>query len=245
MQTNLLELERPNKNNDELLYIQLQRILRNAIIANKFHFEDAILPERELAETFELSRVTVRKAIDGLIDEGLLVRKRGSGTYVASRLEKAISKLSSFSEDMISRGRKPHSEWVSKEMVIVNPEEALALSLSPSEKVYRFCRIRYADNSTMALEYSTIPAEFLQSENSVETSLYEALSNNGYRPRRALQRLRAISFNQEQADVLGVKLGDAGLFIERRGFLQDGRAVEFTKSYYRGDAYDMVSELNG
>ncbi len=61
---------------------------------------------------------------------------------------------------------------------------------------------------------------------------------------RALQRLRAVAFLPEQAERLGVKPGDPGLFIERRGFLQDGRAAEFTQSYYRGDAYDVVAELN-
>ena len=60
----------------------------------------------------------------------------------------------------------------------------------------------------------------------------------------ALQRLRAIAFDQEQARMLDVEAGDPGLFIERRGYLEDGRAVEMTHSYYRGDAYDFVAELN-
>ncbi|MBW8880781.1 MAG: UTRA domain-containing protein, partial [Asticcacaulis sp.] len=65
------------------------------------------------------------------------------------------------------------------------------------------------------------------------------------RPVRALQRLRAVAFAPEQAHILKVQPGDAGLFIERRGFLHDGRAAECTQSYYRGDAYDVVAELNG
>ena len=120
----------------------------------------------------------------------------------------------------------------------------MAMGLSPGTAVYRFSRIRYADNVTMALEYSTVPADALPSAEAVNTSLYEALEATGHRPVRALQRLRAVLFTAEQAELLGIRAKDAGLLIERRGFLADGQAVEFTQSFYRGDAYDFVAELN-
>ncbi|MGN6422661.1 MAG: GntR family transcriptional regulator [Asticcacaulis sp.] len=237
-------LGRLSKDDPAPLYLQLQRVLREAIQNRRLHQDDAIPPERDLAEDFDVSRITVRKAIDGLVSEGLLTRRRGAGTFVASRVEKSFSKLSSFSEDMLSRGRKPHSEWVYKSAGAVTPEESLSLGLSPGALVYRFHRIRYADGQTMALEYSTLPGYCLPSPEAVTTSLYEALEKTGHRPVRALQRLRAVAFTAEQAERLGVKPGDPGLFIERRGFLSDGRAAEFTQSYYRGDAYDVVAELN-
>ena len=226
------------------LYLQLQRVLRDAIQNKLIEQDDAIPPERDLASDFDVSRITVRKAIEGLVGEGLLTRKRGAGTFVASRVEKSFSKLSSFSEDMIARGRTPSSEWMSKSEGLVSPEESFLLGLSPGTVVYRFQRIRYADGQTMALEHSTIPAYCLPSEKVVGASLYEAMEKTGNRPVRALQRLRAVTFTKEQAERLGVKLGDAGLFIERRGFLADGRTCEFTQSYYRGDAYDVIAELN-
>jgi len=232
------------KNDPAPLYMQLQKILRDAISTRLITIDDAIPPERDLAEEFSISRITVRKALDGLVNEGLLTRKRGAGTFVATRVEKSFSKLSSFSEDMISRGRVPHSEWLAKTSGAVTPEEALSLGLSPGTQVYRFQRLRYADGQTMALEYATIPGYCLSHLDMVEDSLYDALEKSGHRPVRALQRLRAISFNTDQAHRLGVKAGDAGLFIERRGFLADGRPCEFTQSYYRGDAYDVVAELN-
>jgi GntR family transcriptional regulator len=74
--------------------------------------------------------------------------------------------------------------------------------------------------------------------------LYEALEKNGSRPIRALQRLRAVLFTAEQAKLLKAQEKDAGLLVERLGFLKDGRAVEFSQSYYRGDTYDFVAELN-
>ena len=226
------------------LYLQLQKQLRDAIQKQVLGPNDALPAERDLAEELGVSRITVRKALDGLVGEGLLTRRQGAGTFVAARVEKSFSKLSSFTEDMISRGRVPHSTWLSRAEGQVTPEESLTLGLSPGAAVYRFNRIRYADGDPMALEYSTIPAFAMSSPQAVETSLYEALELSGHRPARALQRLRAVLFTRDQAELLGVAPGDPGLLIERRGFLRDGRVVEVTQSYYRGDAYDFVAELN-
>jgi GntR family transcriptional regulator len=226
------------------LYQQLESKLRDAIRLKKLAPGAALPAERDLAQQFELSRITVRRALDALVAEGLLTRHQGTGTFVAARVEKNFSKLSSFTEDMKSRGLTPHSSWLNRSQGEVTPEESLTLSLGPGTPVYRFHRIRYADGAPMALEYSTIPAFCLASPEAVESSLYEALERTGHRPVRALQRLRAVLFTQDQAELLQVTAKDAGLLIERRGFLKDGRVVEVTQSYYRGDAYDFVAELN-
>ena len=226
------------------LYQQLQRSLREAIQKRVLRPEDALPAERELAEELEVSRITVRKAIDGLVQEGLLTRRQGSGTFVCARVEKNFSKLTSFSEDMRARGRKPHSAWLNRAAGTVNPEEAMTLRASPGTPVLRFHRIRFADDAPMALEYATVLASCLPSIDAVTTSLYEALEEAGNRPVRALQRLRAVLLTQEQARLLRAHEKDAGLLVERVGFLKDGRTVEFSQSYYRGDTYDFVAELN-
>lgn len=226
------------------LYLRLQRSLRQAIQKGVLSPDDALPAERDLAEEFNISRITVRKALSALVDEGLLTRRQGAGTFIASRVEKQFSKLSSFTEDMLSRGRIPHTEWLSKSLGKVTPEESMTLGLSPGASVYRFNRIRFADSMPMALESSTMPAFCLASVDVVKESLYEALEASGFRPTRALQRLRAVLFTPEQAELLRIKPRDPGLLIERRGFIPDGRTVEITHSYYRGDAYDFVSELN-
>jgi GntR family transcriptional regulator len=235
---------RPDAQDHAPLYRQLQRALREAIANRVLAPDDALPAEREFAEEMGVSRITVRKALDGLVSEGLLVRRQGAGTFVAARVEKNFSKLSSFTEDMISRGRTPRSAWLSRSEGQVTPEESLTLGLSPGAPVYRFHRIRYADDAPMALEYATVAAFCMPSPDFVETSLYEALEKTGHRPVRALQRLRAVLFTAEQAELLAVAPKDPGLLIERRGFLKDGRTVEVTQSYYRGDAYDFVAELN-
>lgn len=226
------------------LYRQLQRVLREAIQKRVLGPDDALPAERDMAEELGVSRITVRKALDGLVTEGLLTRRQGAGTFVAARVEKSFSKLSSFTEDMISRGRTPRSAWLSRTEGQVTPEESLTLGLSPGAPVYRFHRIRFADELPMALEYSTMPAFCMPSPEFVEASLYEALEKTGHRPVRALQRLRAVLFTDEQAELMKVARNAPGLLIERRGFLRDGRVVEVTQSFYRGDAYDFVAELN-
>jgi len=237
-------LGRLDDSSSQPLYQQLQRALRNAIEKRILGADDALPAERELAEELSISRITVRKAIDGLVDEGLLTRRQGSGTFVAARVEKNFSKLTSFSEDMRARGRKPHSVWMSRAAGTVTPEESMTLRSSPGTPVLRFHRIRYADDAPMAIEYATILASCLPSINAVETSLYEALEKTGNRPVRALQRLRAVLFTKDQAKLLRAQEKDAGLLVERVGFIKDGSAIEFSQSYYRGDTYDFVAELS-
>ena len=117
------------------LYQQLQRALRAAIDRRILDSDDALPAERDLAEEFGVSRITVRKAIDGLVNEGLLVRRQGSGTFVRGRVEKNFSMLTSFSEDMRARGRNPRSEWLKRASGTVTPEEALTLRSSPGTPV--------------------------------------------------------------------------------------------------------------
>ena len=226
------------------LYQQLQRALRDAIDSRVLSTDDALPPERDLADELAVSRITVRKAIDGLVDEGLLIRRQGSGTFVCARVEKNFAKLTSFSEDMRSRGRRPHSVWLKRAAGMVTPEESLTLRSSPGTPVFRFHRIRYADDAPMALEYATVLAACLPALDAVDTSLYEALERNGNRPVRALQRLRAVLFTLEQAKLLRAQERDPGLLVERVGYLKDGRAIEFSQSFYRGDTYDFVAELS-
>src|SRR6478672_4594378 len=187
------------------LYQQLQRSLRGAIENGVIGPDDALPPERDLAEMLKVSRITVRKAIDELVEDGLLIRKQGSGTFVSNRVEKNFAKLTSFSEDMRARGREPRSVWLNRAEGTVTPEESLTLRSSPGTPVFRFHRIRFADDAPMALEYATILASCLPSIDAVESSLYVALERAGNRPVRALQRLRAVLFSAEQAELLQSK----------------------------------------
>jgi GntR family transcriptional regulator len=226
------------------LYHQLRKRMRHAIESGLLQVGDALPSERELAEVLGLSRVTVRKAISGLVTEGLLTQQQGAGTFVAPRVEQALSLLTSFSEDMRARGMIPGARWIDCGTGLANPEEALALALSPGAKVSRLQRLRTANDKPMTLEQTTMPREFLPDPGVIGDSLYDHLIETGCRPVRALQLLRAFAVEEEEdAELLALPLGSPVLYIERRAFLESGQVVEFTRSLYRGDSYDFVVEL--
>lgn len=225
------------------LYQQLQRQLRRLIDDGLLPASEAIPPERELASRLGLSRITVRKAVRGLVEEGLLVQRQGAGTFVVPRVEQPLSRLTSFSEDMRSRGLQATAEWLDRSTGQASPEEAIALNLSPGAEVSRLYRLRCADGRPLALERATVPRLFLPDPTVVQSSLYELLGSGGHRPVRALQYLRAELLEEEPARLLGVPAGSAALAIKRYGYLADGRPVEYTRSHYRGDSYDFVAEM--
>ena len=187
------------------LYLQLQRALQGAIANQVLSPDDALPAERELAAEFKVSRITVRKALDRLVGAGLLIRRQGSGNFVAARIDKNFAMLTSFSEDMRARGRTPRSTWLKRSLGTVTPAEALALRLSPGTPVYRLHRLRYADDAPMAIEYATVVATALPAIEAVGESLYEALERHEQRPVHALQRLRAVLLTGEQAKLLKAK----------------------------------------
>lgn len=228
------------------LYQQLHHALRAAIDSEALRPDDALPPERQMAADLGISRITVRKAIDELVSEGRLVSRQGAGNFVASakHIAKNFAQLTSFSEDMRSRGHEPRSEWLKRGAGVVNPDEAMKLGVSPGTQVFRLHRLRFADDQPMAIEYATVLASALQSPDAVRDSLYAALAATGNRPVRALQRLSALLLDEEQARMLQTEPDAAGLLVERVGYGPSGRALELSQSIYRGDTYDFVAELN-
>ena len=229
------------------LYVRLQGLIRDAIGDGRLRPNDALPAEREMAASLGVSRVTVRKAIQGLVAEGVLRQRHGSGTFVSrggGRVEQPLSRLTSFTEDMRSRGLVPTANWIERSVGMPTSAEAMILGLSPTDRVSRLHRLRLADNEPMAIERAVVPARILPDPTIVDVSLYDALTAIGMRPVRAIQRLNAENVSSADAVLLGIAPGSAALAIERISYLPDGRVVEFTRSHYRGDAYDFVAELN-
>ena len=228
------------------LYLQLTRRIGAAIDAGELEPGRSLPPEREMAALTGLSRVTVRKAVQALVQSGRLVQRRGSGTFVAVRIERveqALSLLTSFSEDMARRGKTGRSVWLARALDAPAPEETMALGLAAHERVARLERVRLADDVPLAIERAALPAAILPDPRVVETSLYAVLAARGFRPVRAVQRISAANLGTRDAGLLEVPVGAAGLRIERVSYLPSGRVVEFTRSLYRGDAYDFAAEL--
>ena len=226
------------------LYQRMAVSLRAAMRSGTLPVGTGMPPERELATMLGVSRVTVRRAIEELVTEGLLQAKQGSGTTVAGRVEQALTALGSFSEDMQRRGLVPGSRWIARQLAHPTADEVLALGLAPTEQVMRLERVRTADGAPIAVERATVRAALLGGDIHFGDSLYEALRQHGVVPQRAFQRLRADAVGAADARLLGLREADPVLATERRSFTTEGRPVELTRSVYRGDRYDYVLELS-
>jgi GntR family transcriptional regulator len=228
------------------LYLQLKRWIEEAVARGAIRPGDALPSERDLASKVDVSRVTVRKAVQFLVRDGVLVQRHGSGTFVAPqphRVEQSLGQLTSFAEDMARRGLPVRSVLLERGIHEPSPEETMALGLTGGERVARIHRLRVSGGTPLAIERASISATILPDPTAVTDSLYALLDKTGNRPVRAIQRIRAMNLGEADAKLLEISSGAASLQIERVGYLASGRVVEFTRSIYRGDTYDFVAEL--
>lgn len=204
---------------------------------------DDVLPqERELAETFGVSRTTVRQALQSLIEEGLVYSVRGRGTFVSrGRISKGLS-LTSFSDDMRARNLEPGSRLLTAEQRVAEPELARTLEIKPGDPVYYLERLRLADGFPMCFERVHLPAAPFPRllDQDLQGSLYQLLAGR-YRTvlATAEQHISATTLNRRHADLLGVPARSPALYVRRRGIDARGRVVEYGQSLYRADRYDF------
>jgi GntR family transcriptional regulator len=227
-------------------YEQLYRHLAAAIASGELPPETQLPPERELALIADVSRVTVRKAVSQLVGDGVLDQRRGAGTFVRparAKIEQSLSALLSFTEYMRQRGKTSTSRILRRGLFLPNPDEQIALGLSAGERVARVERLRFADDTPLALEWSSLPTDVLPDPGAVETSLYDVLRAAGTAPTRAMQRITAVNLTAADARLLMLAEGAAVLRIDRTAYVPSGRPIEFTRGLYRSDIYDFIAEL--
>ncbi|WP_109483743.1 GntR family transcriptional regulator [Paraburkholderia sp. C35] len=234
---------RPDPENDTPLYLQLARKLGTAIHENRWNAGEALPSERVLSDALGVSRITARKAIALLVEQGLIRRSQGAGSFIPPRYEDPLSRLSSFSEMLRRRGFTPSSQWLSREIVPANRDEVIQLGLSPAAAVTRLRRLRLADGIVMAVENSTFPSSIIPDPQAIGDSLYTYLEQRGLTIVRALQHFRAVNASDEIAQQMSIAPNEALLLITRVGYTADQRAIELTDTYCRNDYYDFVAEL--
>jgi len=227
------------------IYFQLEMEIKE--IVKGLNPGDPISSEREFSEKYDISRMTVRQAINNLVNEGILVRKRGKGTFVAEqKVEQTLSGLTSFSEDMRSRGLKPLTKILSFQQISSDKNIAAKLKIAEGVPVYEVSRLRLADESPMALEISYLPANIITdlTEDTVYASLYEYIENElNLQISHATQTLESSLAQKSECSILQIEEGDPVLLIERFSYLQNGEAFEYVKSIYRGDRYKFVIDM--
>jgi GntR family transcriptional regulator len=236
-----------NKNSPVPIYHQLEEYIKHQIENGALAEESVIPSEREYAEMFQISRMTVRQAINNLVSEGYLKRQKGRGTFVTKKkVEQELQGMTSFTEDMLSRGMNPSSILLSFQITLADKKTALALRIEEEDSVYIIKRIRLADGAPMALETAYIPVKIvpgLTEENS-NLSLYQYIEENlALSISEATQEIEASTADQLDAETLEITIGAPILLIERISYLQEGIPFELVKSTFRADRYRFIHTM--
>lgn len=229
-------------------YHQLYEILRQNIVQGEWQPDDLLPSEAELMERYEVSRITVRQAMDALVNEGLIYRQRGRGTFVAHpTVEQGLTRIISFTEDMRQRGFKPGTEVLSSGLEPASPEVATKLQIEPGEELVRLVRLRLADNEPMSIEESYLVQRYcpgVLQHDYAANPLREVLEKYyGIRLVRARQTIRAIAAPRQLADTLAIPPNAPLLAIERVSYSSQNVPIEFLRLYHRGDRYVLYNEL--
>ena len=221
------------------LYHQLAEQLTDAVEGGQLKPGDQFENEMALAERLELSRPTVRRAIAELVDRGLLVRRRGVGTTVASQVIHRRDELTSLFDDMERRGQQPHSRLLRLEGGVTNPVAAAALGLPEDAPLVFIERLRTAGETPTALMHNWLPARFadVTAAELESGSLYAALRARGVRPAVAHQTIGARRPSATERRLLGLAPGDPLLTMNRRAYDAAGVGVEYGDHCYRFDQY--------
>ncbi|WP_057829604.1 GntR family transcriptional regulator [Liquorilactobacillus cacaonum] len=228
------------------IYIQIHNEIKRSIESGKWNVGDRIPSEREMSVTFGVSRMTLRQAIKTLVDEGILERRVGSGTFVSRQKvqEKMSSGVTSFSELMRAQGKEPSSKTISYHIATPSLSEMEKLSLEEKDLVLRMERIRYADKIPICFEIATIPEKLVQSYNKEEvtSSFYHVLEESGHIIGHAQQTVSSMLASEQISEYLGIRRGDAILRLRQTTYLNDGQPFEYVRTQYVGDRFEFYLE---
>lgn len=228
------------------LYYQLKEEFLRRITSKQWLPGQKIPAEMELCRLYDVSRITVRKAIDELVRSGHLVRQQGRGTFVTNlSVEQHLSKFYSFSEELKSRGIVEHVRVLQFETVAASGSVAAALAVEPAAQVFHLTRLRMVDETPYTLETSHIPVAVcpgLTQAALTEKGLYNAMRACGVHPDRVIEKFRATALRNDEAARMGLSVGTPAMHLERVTYFAH-TPVEYCNSIVRGDFFTYTVEL--
>ncbi|MGE7366224.1 GntR family transcriptional regulator [Desemzia incerta] len=228
------------------IYIQIHNKIRKMIEEGKWQVGERIPSERDLAKTFEVSRMTLRQAVQTLVDEGILERRVGSGTYVSSqKVQEKMTGIQSFTETILSQGKTPTSKTVSYHVKPASVSEAEHLNLQNETVVLRMERVRFADDVPICFEVATIPYHLVESlgKKEITSSLYRTLAEKkDIHVGRAEQTISAMLASERTAEHLNIKRGEAILRLKQITYSKDNRPFEYVRTQYVADRFEFYLE---
>jgi DNA-binding GntR family transcriptional regulator len=218
-----------------LLADRLQKLIETGDLPVGARIENEI----SLAERLGISRPTVRRAMQHLVDQGLVFRKPGFGTEVMMPAVLRPVALTSLYDDLAKAGRQPRSEVMSFEVIPASDAAALALRIPPRSEVTSIERLRYADGQPLAIMHNLVPVHIarLARGDLQRRGLYELLRSSSAVPRTAPEVIGARSATAQEATLLGIRRSAAVLTMTRTAWNADERGIEYGSHVYRADRY--------
>lgn len=230
-------------------YFQLEGFLKEEIEKGRWNPGQQIPSEAEFCEAFGVSRTVVRQALNELVNEGLLYRRRGKGSFVARPkiAESLVQNLTGFYEDMVAKGLTPITQVLEQKLIPASKKVAGMLSLKEGDQVIKMDRLRSINNEPILIVTTFIPYHIcptLLEEDLTKRSLYAVLEDR-YKLEiaRGRRTLEAISASEEDAKLLGIEEGDPLVLLKSVSYLKDGRPIEYFEAKHRGDRSRFEVEL--
>jgi GntR family transcriptional regulator len=228
------------------LYHQIKEILKEKI-ENEEYFPGDILPtELEMQNMYNVSRITVRQAINELVNEGYISRTRGKGTVVVSnKIEEKLNRIMSFTEEMKIRGLEPSTKFANISIIKLSKTIANYLEANKDEEAYKIERLRYADDSPLVFFITYFKKDIdLPLDNEVYMgSLYELLKSKGIQVSKAKEHFEAVIADEKVCEYLNIDIDAPVLKRTRISYDTDGNVLEYTICYYRADRYKYSVEI--
>ncbi len=229
-------------------YHQLKEILRERIRSGEWKPGDLIPSERELSETYAISRMTARQAITDLVNEGVFYREQGKGTFVTShKITQQLMRLTGFTEDISARGQRPSTRVIAAEMIPADEMAAERLRIKLGQPILRLQRLRLADDEPLAIESSQLSfkgCDGLLEDDLEHNSLYRLLeSKYGLPLMEAEQELEAGLAGDEEAQLLKIAVGSSVLYTRRTTYTDRNQPIEYAQAVYCGNKYIFYTHL--
>jgi len=230
-------------------YYQLEGFLREQIQHGTWKPGEKIPSEAELCAAFDVSRTVVRQALNELVQEGVLYRRKGKGTFVSEPKirESLVQHLTGFYEDTVALGLKPSTKVLEQKVIPAAPKIADALGLEEGDPVIMIDRLRFVDGEPILLVITYVPYRLcpeLVNEDVSTQSLYAILEKKyGLELIYGRRTLEAVAATKEEAELLQIEEGDPIVLLRSISYLKDGGPIEYFKAIHRGDRSRFEVEL--
>jgi GntR family transcriptional regulator len=226
------------------IYQKIENDIKEQIGSGKIKKGEMIHSENELKEIYSVSRMTVRQALNNLVNEGYLYRHKGKGTFVSdTKIEKRIQGLLGFTEEMNRMNKKVRSKLITYEIVKADDEIANKLFLNVNDEVFMIERIRYGDDVPVLFERLYIPKKLFKDmdQSVMESSFYDYIETKmNIKVSHCVQTLEARAATTRVSDKLEIQKSAPVLYMTRNTFLDRGFPFEYVKAYYRADQYRFI-----